>query len=177
MIAWIKRSLICDRVGMRFLSTHTEGLWSGYNFWSGGWWKIEVVRSGASRRYRTPEKIYNPEWEQEIHCSFIPGKRMVGSNRSSRQCAIYRGRYFLLLHWAGTTCLHSPFTRQISWQWTDLWCLFPPGMRIANKKVVESSGLDEKSNPTWGLKNKKDLLRWDTRIELIAPIPTSGRLR
>jgi len=50
-------------------------------------------------------------------------------------------------------------------------------MRIANKKVVESSGLDEKSNPTWGLKNKKDLLRWDTRIELIAPIPTSGRLR
>jgi len=25
MIAWIKRSLICDRVGMRFLSTHTEG--------------------------------------------------------------------------------------------------------------------------------------------------------
>jgi len=40
-------------------------------------------------------------------------------------------------------------------------------MRIANKKVVESSGLDEKSNLTWGLNNKKDIFGWNTRIKRI----------
>ena len=43
----------------------------------------------------------------------------------------------------------------------------PTGMRITNKIVIESSRLDEKSNLTWGLKNKKDLLAWDSRIKLI----------
>lgn len=40
-------------------------------------------------------------------------------------------------------------------------------MRIANKKVVESSGLDERSYLTWGLQDKKVLLSWDSRIKLM----------
>jgi len=44
----------------------------------------------------------------------------------------------------------------------------PTGVRVANKKVVESSGLDEKSHLKWGLENKKDLLAWDARIKLIS---------
>ncbi|QPM69021.1 class I SAM-dependent methyltransferase [Atribacter laminatus] len=43
----------------------------------------------------------------------------------------------------------------------------PLGMKIANKKVIESSGLDKKSNLVWGLKNKKDILAWDERIKLL----------
>lgn len=41
------------------------------------------------------------------------------------------------------------------------------GVKIANKKVVESSGLDERSYLIWGPKNKKDILAWDARIELL----------
>ena len=43
----------------------------------------------------------------------------------------------------------------------------PIGVKIANKKVIESSGLDERSYLTWGLKNKKDMLAWDPRIKII----------
>jgi O-methyltransferase involved in polyketide biosynthesis len=43
----------------------------------------------------------------------------------------------------------------------------PVGVRVANKKVVESSGLDEKSHLKWGLKNKKDIPAWDSRIKII----------
>lgn len=43
----------------------------------------------------------------------------------------------------------------------------PVGVRVANKKVVESAGLDEKSYLTWGLANKKEILAWDPRIRLL----------
>lgn len=43
----------------------------------------------------------------------------------------------------------------------------PTGVRVANKKVVESSGLDKKSHLIWGLENIEDLLAWDPRIHLI----------
>jgi O-methyltransferase involved in polyketide biosynthesis len=43
----------------------------------------------------------------------------------------------------------------------------PIGLRIANKKVVESSGLDARSHLKWGLKNVKDILTWDERIFLM----------
>jgi O-methyltransferase involved in polyketide biosynthesis len=43
----------------------------------------------------------------------------------------------------------------------------PAGIKIANQKVIESSGLDARSYLKWGLKNKKDVLAWDPRLELI----------
>ena len=43
----------------------------------------------------------------------------------------------------------------------------PAGVRIANQKVIENSGLDERSYLKWGLKNKKDVLAWDPRLKLI----------
>jgi O-methyltransferase involved in polyketide biosynthesis len=43
----------------------------------------------------------------------------------------------------------------------------PIGVRVANKKVVENSGLDERSHLIWGLENKKDILTWDQKIKII----------
>jgi len=43
----------------------------------------------------------------------------------------------------------------------------PSGVEIANKRVINSSGLDEKSYLTWGLKNTKDILSWDNRFEIL----------
>jgi hypothetical protein len=40
-------------------------------------------------------------------------------------------------------------------------------VRVANKKVVESAGLDEKSYLKWGLENKKVILAWHPGIKLI----------
>ena len=44
----------------------------------------------------------------------------------------------------------------------------PLGVKIANKKVIESSGLDKKSHLIWGLEKKKDILTWDPRIKIKA---------
>ncbi len=43
----------------------------------------------------------------------------------------------------------------------------PIGVKIANKKVIENSGLDNASYLKWGLKNTKDLISWDERFKLI----------
>ena len=43
----------------------------------------------------------------------------------------------------------------------------PRGVEIANKRVINSSGLDEKSYLKWGLKNTKDILSWDNRFEIL----------
>ncbi len=43
----------------------------------------------------------------------------------------------------------------------------PLGVKIANKKVLESSGLDEKLHLVWGLEKKEDVLAWDKRITII----------
>jgi O-methyltransferase involved in polyketide biosynthesis len=41
------------------------------------------------------------------------------------------------------------------------------GVKIANKMVIKSSGLDERSNLKWGLEQPEDLLSWDKRLRLI----------
>jgi hypothetical protein len=43
----------------------------------------------------------------------------------------------------------------------------PHGVEVANKRVINSSGLDEKSFLKWGLKNAKDILSWDSRFEIL----------
>jgi O-methyltransferase involved in polyketide biosynthesis len=43
----------------------------------------------------------------------------------------------------------------------------PTGIKLANRAVIKSSGLDEKSYLKWGLKHADDLLAWDERFKLI----------
>lgn len=41
------------------------------------------------------------------------------------------------------------------------------GVKVANKKVIQSSGLDERSYLTWGLDRVDDLLAWDPRLHIL----------
>jgi len=43
----------------------------------------------------------------------------------------------------------------------------PYGVRVANKKVITSSGLDEKSFLKWGLEDPQSLAAWDQRIRVL----------
>ena len=43
----------------------------------------------------------------------------------------------------------------------------PLGVKICNKKVIESSGLGEQSHLVWGLKRTDDVASWDPRIRII----------
>lgn len=43
----------------------------------------------------------------------------------------------------------------------------PTGVKVANKRVIESAGLDERSYLKWGLKNTAVLTSWDPRFQLL----------
>jgi O-methyltransferase involved in polyketide biosynthesis len=43
----------------------------------------------------------------------------------------------------------------------------PTGIKMANKMVIKSTGLDESSYLKWGLKNTNDLQKWDNRIKIL----------
>lgn len=43
----------------------------------------------------------------------------------------------------------------------------PAGVKVANKRVIESAGLDERSYLKWGLKNTAVLTSWDRRFTLL----------
>lgn len=43
----------------------------------------------------------------------------------------------------------------------------PLGVKICNKKVIESSGLGEQSRLVWGLKRTDDVASWDPRIRIV----------
>lgn len=47
----------------------------------------------------------------------------------------------------------------------------PLGVKEANKRVIENSGLDEKSHLKWGLAAASDILKWNDRITLIKEYP------
>ena len=47
----------------------------------------------------------------------------------------------------------------------------PLGIRMANKKVIKTSGLGEQSFLNWGLSNARNLQLWDNRIETLEEYP------
>jgi O-methyltransferase involved in polyketide biosynthesis len=53
----------------------------------------------------------------------------------------------------------------------------PMGVKMANKMVLKSSGMNNNAVLKWGLKEAKDLLALDERIEIVDEIPFFGRIR
>lgn len=51
----------------------------------------------------------------------------------------------------------------------------PYGVKVANKKVIERSGLDQKSYLKWGLKNPRVISSWDPRFKVLKTIYYFGR--
>jgi O-methyltransferase involved in polyketide biosynthesis len=172
-IAWIKRSLICDRVVKKFLADFPEG--TIVNIGCGLDTTFERIDNGRLKWYDLdlPDVI-------ELRRSFV--------NENERR--VFMATSFLEQGWleriaiAGNVLFIAAgvfyyfkeqeireFILRLLDRFPGSELLFdvcsPIGMRVANKKVVESSGLDEKSYLTWGLENKKDALSWDPRIKLI----------
>lgn len=53
----------------------------------------------------------------------------------------------------------------------------PLGVTISNKKVIESSGLDEKSYLKWGLRSAEEMTNWNNKIEVVEEYPMFRHLR
>jgi O-methyltransferase involved in polyketide biosynthesis len=47
----------------------------------------------------------------------------------------------------------------------------PLGVKVANKKVIQNSGMDETAILRWGIESAKDIEQWDNRIKVLEEYP------
>jgi O-methyltransferase involved in polyketide biosynthesis len=172
-IAWIKRSLVCDQVIQRFLKSYPQG--TIVNIGCGLDTTFERVDNGRLRwidldladvielRRRF---IQENERRRFIAASFLEKGWLESIEVEGNVLFVAAGLFYyfeeqvirdfiarLLDTFAGSEIVFDASS--------------PIGVRVANKKVIESSGLDERSHLIWGLENKKDILQWDPRIKII----------
>lgn len=172
-IAWIKRSLICDRVVKNFLRQYPRGT-------------IVNIGCGLDTIYERTDNGELKWYDLDLPDVIILRRRFFEENER-RKCI---ATSFLEEGWldqievngnvlfiaAGVFYYFEPhevkefFLRLIK-RFPACEILFdvssPIGVKVANKKVIEGAGLDEKSYLKWGLENKKEILAWDARIQMI----------
>jgi O-methyltransferase involved in polyketide biosynthesis len=172
-IAWIKRSQCCDRVIKKFLTSYPKG--TVVNLGCGLDTTFERIDNGKLKWYDLDladvielrrKFIKENERRKFIASSFLERDWLENIAVTGNVLFIAAG----LFYYFEERRIKEFIIRLID-RYTGSEMLFdvssPIGVKIANKKVIESSGLDERSYLTWGLKNKKDMLAWDPRIKII----------
>lgn len=173
-IAWIKRSIICDQVIGEFLEKYPEG--TVVNIGCGLDTTFERVDNGKLTWYDLdlPDVIQlrrqfvaENERRKFVVASFLERAWLEEIEVSGNILFIAAGVFYYFNE--GTI---KEFVLRLMTRYPGSELLFdvssPLGVKIANKKVVESSGLDGKSHLVWGVEKKEDILSWDERIRLIA---------
>ncbi len=174
-IAWIQRSLIGDRMIRRFLEHHPQG--SVVNIGCGldttfdrvdnsqvQWFDLDLPDVIALRKRFMQET----DRRKFISASFLDEGWLDLINNGQPVFFLAAGVFYYF----EPEQVKTFFLRLLD-RFPGGEILFdvssPTGIRIGNKKVIESSGLDEASYMKWGLENKKDLLAWDPRLILMSP--------
>jgi O-methyltransferase involved in polyketide biosynthesis len=172
-IAWIKRSLICDQVIREFLESHPEG--TIVNIGCGldttfdridneklKWYDLDLPDVIELRR----KFIQESERRKFIASSFLDKEWLDGIEVKGNVFFFAAGVFYYF-----EESQVKEFILRLADKFPGSEMLFdvasPIGVRVANKKVVESSGLDERSHLKWGLENKKVIPTWDSRIKII----------
>jgi O-methyltransferase involved in polyketide biosynthesis len=172
-IAWIKRSLIGDQVIGNFLAHYPEGtivnigcgLDTTFERTDNGklkWYDLDLPDVIELRR----KFIQENDRRKFISGSFLDKGWLENIEVSGNVLFMAAGVFYYFKEQE-----IKEFIIQLidAFPGSELLCdvCSPVGVRIANKKVVESSGLDEKSHLTWGVENKKDIPAWDSRLKII----------
>ena len=173
MYAWIKRSMFTDQVARAFLQAHPRGTivnigcgldttFERVDNRSLTWYDLDLPDMIALRR----QFITESERRRFITASFLdegwPGQIKVSDG--------------LLLIAAGVLYYFSE--AQVKGFFARMADAFagcelvldvcsPAGIKVANKRVIESSGLDEKSYLDWGIKSPREILGWDEHYQLL----------
>lgn len=172
-IAWVKRSQICDQVIKRFLTRYPNG--TIVNLGCGLDTTFERIDNGQVRWYDLdlPDVIaLRRQLIQEtprrtcIAASFLEQEWLTALSVEGPVLFMAAGVFYYF-----TEAEIKTFILRLLDRYPGSELLFdvcsPLGVKVANKKVVASAGLDEKSSLIWGLPNKKELLAWDPRIRIL----------
>jgi O-methyltransferase involved in polyketide biosynthesis len=172
-IAWIKRSLICDQVIKDFLTQYPEG--TIVNIGCGLDTTFDRIDNGKLKWYDLDlpdvielrkKFIQESERRKFIASSFLDEGWLDKIEVKGNILFIAAG---VLYYFEGDQV--KDFIIRLANKFPSSNILFdvcsPLGVRVANKKVLESTGLDERSHLKWGVKNKQEITAWDSRIKLI----------
>jgi len=172
-VAWIMRSIYIDQVIKNFLEKHPKaiivnigcGMDTTFDRIDNGsllWYDLDLpdvielrrkfIKEGERRKF-IPASFLEESWLKEI--KVIDGILFIAAG------VFY---YF-------EEDEVKMFLKRIADVFPGCEAFFdacsPRGIGIANKRVINSSGLDEKSYLKWGLKNTEDILSWDSRFEIL----------
>jgi O-methyltransferase involved in polyketide biosynthesis len=172
-IGWIMRSIVCDRTVREFLQRYPEGtivnigcgLDTTYERTDNGklkWYDLDLPDVIQLRRNFVKES----ERRKFIVASFLEDEWLEKIEVRDNVLFLVAGVFYYFLE----TDVKN-FLIRLTDRFPGSEILFdvtsPIGVKIANKKVVESSGLGDESHLVWGLKSKKEILAWDPRIKLL----------
>jgi O-methyltransferase involved in polyketide biosynthesis len=163
-IGWIKRSLICDQVIKGFIEKYPEGtlvnigcgLDTTFERTDNGkmkWYDLDLPDVIELRR----QFIKEIDRREFIASSFLDKQWLDDIEVIGKVLFISAGVFY---YFEEETI--KDFVIQLIEKYPYSELLFdatsPLGVKLANKKVIESSGLDEKSHLIWGLEKKEDIL-------------------
>lgn len=172
-LGWVKRGLLYDRVVKDFLSLYPEG--TVVNIGCGLDTTFERTDNGWLRWYDLdlPDVIalrsrFMKESERRkfVAASFLDDDWLDAIDVSSNVLFMAAGVFYYF---------EEPeikaFIVRLADRYPGSEIVFdassPVGVKICNKKVIESAGLGEQSNLIWGLKRTDDVLSWDRRLRII----------
>lgn len=172
-LGWIARSLHIDRTINRFIHEYPRativnigcGLDTTFERIDNGkiyWYDLDLPPVISLRR----EFIHENERRKFLACSFLDGTWLRQLNIVDNIMFIAAGVFYYFEE------------NEIKIFFINLADLFPEseivfdacsplGVKVANKKVIQNSGMDEKAVLTWGFESARKIRQWDSRIILV----------
>lgn len=173
-VAWIMRSIYTDEAIRAFLSKHPQG--TIVNIGCGLDTTFERVDNGALLWYDLDlpdviclrsQLIEESQRRKFISSSFLDEGWLDEITVDDNVLFIAAGVFYYFDESA-----IKGFLLRLADRFPGCEILFdvssPYGVKVANKKVIESSGLDKKSHLKWGLESPQVILSWDKRFQLLA---------
>jgi O-methyltransferase involved in polyketide biosynthesis len=172
--AWIARSLLMDRIINEFLKIHPKG--TIVNIGCGLDTTFDRVDNGKLHWFDLDlpdvielRKKFIPQNQRRIliACSFLDNAWFHQLKTEENVLFMAAGVFYYF-----EQAQIKEFFGRIANLFPGSEMVFdassPLGVKMANKLVIKNSGLDERSFLKWGLRNTKEIQRWDNRIRILA---------
>jgi O-methyltransferase involved in polyketide biosynthesis len=174
---WVARSIHIDRTIKEFLAKHPKativnvgcGLDTTFDRVDNGslfWYDLDLPDVIELRR----QFISEGERRKFISCSFLDDSWFSEIHVEDNVLFMAAG----VLYYFEESQMKNIFNK-ISASFPGSEFVFDAsssfGIKIANKKVIEGSGLDEKSFLKWGLETASDILKWNNNIKSAKEYP------
>jgi O-methyltransferase involved in polyketide biosynthesis len=180
---WVARCIHIDKTIKEFLNKHPKativnigcGLDTTFNRIDNGkllWYDLDLPDVIELRR----KFIQESERRKFISCSFLDDRWIKELHIEDNVLFMAAG----VLYYFEENQLKEIFNKMVlSFPGSEL--IFDAassmGIKVSNKKVIESSGLNEKSYLKWGLNSAYEITKWNDKISVVKEYQMFGKMR